>query len=103
MAANVIFDYQAIGNAANAIRTTHADNYASAAATFKSAMETAIADWTGESKLRFVEMLTNVVYPHLDTAVPGIVTALADVLDGNGQSMADTDAAIAQQIPNGAT
>ena len=101
MAAIVTFDYQAIGNASKAIRETHATAYTAAASAFKTGMEAAIAGWTGESKLKMQALLEASIYPDLETSVPAIVTSLADLLDDNGTAMAQTDKAIADQIPSG--
>ena len=98
MANQVTFDYTQMSAVENSIRNTHAQAYTSAAQSFKSAMESAIALWKGESKEKFTALLTGTVYPHLENSVPAMVTAMADLLKDNADSMAQVDASIAQQI-----
>lgn len=98
MAKQVTFDYTQMNAVENSIRNTHVQAYTAAAQAFKTAMDTAIAPWTGESKEKFTALLNGTVYPHLERSVPDMVTAMADVLRDNASAMSQVDASIAQQI-----
>ena len=98
MAATVTFDCAQMSAAENQIRNTHAEAYKAAAASFRTAMDTAIERWSGDSKNEFQLRLNEKIYPYLETNVPEMVVALADVLHDNAASMSDVDAQIAAQI-----
>lgn len=98
MADRIVFDYDAMSASVANIKNIAAQ-YASAAQTLKSGIDSAISNWEGDSKNKFVQLFSTVyTYTHQD--IPQMVTGLAELLEGNAKAMSDTDSEIAKNIPD---
>lgn len=99
MANRIVFEYEKMQAAATKIRNI-STQYAEAADTFNTSMQNAMTGWEGDSKVKFDALITNSVINHIKKTIPELVTALADLLDSNAQSMQNADAEIASKIPD---
>jgi len=82
---------------------TDVDNYASqyktAAETLESDILSAITNWEGESKDKFVSFLIGAVKEHLQVNIPAIVGVVAREIETSADEMSKTDADLAANIP----
>jgi hypothetical protein len=81
-----------------------ATQYKTAADTFKTAFDSAIANWTGESKdamVKFIGTTDNedTVAGYMGKTVPQLLNGLASLLEANIQQFGETDKGIAENIP----
>ena len=99
MANRIVFEYEKMQAAATKIKGISAQ-YVEAATTFQTSMQNAMTGWEGDSQVKFNALITNSVIKHMNKTIPELVTALADLLDSNAQSMQKADAEIASKIPD---
>jgi uncharacterized protein YukE len=98
MANAIEFDYEKMSTAESSIRNI-AGEYKTAATTFQSAFEEAIASWEGDSKNKLLELVqTNVMQylNSLETAVNGLATLLKE----NATEMQTVDSELSESISN---
>lgn len=76
-----------------------ANTLKTAGSTFISDMNTAIQDWEGQSKDKFAGCVQS-INSYVTKDLPGLVTALADMLESNYTQMNTADKNIAGQIPD---
>lgn len=96
---DIVFRYQAMADAAAAVRGYKAE-YETAADTFKAAMAEATKEWEGASKEKFLELINGSVYERIHTSLPDMVEAIAKTLDSNAEQMKAADEQIAGSIPD---
>ena len=96
--ADIIFKYEEMQDAATKIEEL-AKSYKNAATTFETDFTAAIAGWEGESKDKMVKFIGGSVKEYTEATVPGVLTALAELLKANAKQMADADSQIAENIP----
>jgi len=98
MANKIVFDYEAMKQCVSEIREIMG-RYTSAAKTFNSDFNSAIAEWEGDSKDKMKMFIDNAVNEYLAESIPSIVEALATILEENAKQMSDADFQIAEKIP----
>jgi len=90
-----------VKDAANTIKTTIKDEFATAGTTFITAFNNAIADMKGESKDALEEFFQN-SYVDLvsseDKGIPAMVKGFGDLIDSNRTQFASVDHSIAESI-----
>ncbi len=99
MADRIVFNYPEMGDIVTKING-YAEQYASAAETFISAMQNATASWEGDSKNKFSTLLEGSVFQYMHESVPQTVKGLASLLQGNSTTMSEADSQIANNIPD---
>ena len=99
MANKIVFDYTQMQTAVTSIKNL-ATQYQTAAQTLQSALTTATANWTGDSKDAFMNFVTGPINKHTATDVPAMVNAIATLLDNNAQSMQQADKQVANNMPS---
>lgn len=99
MANKIVYHYPQMEAAANNIKG-FAEEYRQAAATFKSAIEKATANWEGASKDKFSNLINNSVNKYMSVTVPELVNALGEMLAKNAEGMKNADSEIAKNIPD---
>jgi len=77
----------------------YAEQYKKAAETLKDSVLSAIANWEGESRDKFVSFLEVSVYEHMHTNIPQIVSVVASEIRASSENMSKTDAELASNIP----
>ncbi|HCJ41282.1 hypothetical protein [uncultured Ruminococcus sp.] len=90
-----------VKDAANTIKTTIKEEFATAGTTFITAFNNAIADMKGESKDALEEFFQN-SYVDLvsseDKGIPAMVKGFGDLIDSNRTQFASVDHSIAESI-----
>ena len=90
-----------VKDAANTIKTTIKDEFATAGTTFITSFNNAIADMKGESKDALEEFFQN-SYVDLvsseDKGIPAMVKGFGDLIDSNRTQFASVDHSIAESI-----
>ena len=99
MADKIVFDYPEMESASKNIENI-ANEYESAARTFRSSISNAITGWEGASKDKFAGLLDNSVYKYMEVSVPQLVQGLATMLKNNADGMKQADDEIAKNIPD---
>lgn len=97
MANKIIFNYSEMDQAARDL-DARAEDYRQAYAVLKTALNSAIADWTGESKDAIVAFFYGPCTSFMNESVPTLVEGFANLLRSNAVSMQDTDRQIAEKI-----
>lgn len=97
--ADIVFKYDQMKNAANQIQDI-ANRYKAASDKFQTDFTEATSPWEGASKDKMMQFVTGAVNEYMGTTVPGIVNALADLLNANAENMQDADQQIADSIPS---
>lgn len=98
MANRIVFQYPQMESVATKINS-YAAEYEQAAQAFLSEMQAATASWEGESKDKFMALVEDSVFNYMHVSVPQMVQGLGDLLKANIQTMQETDAEIAKNIP----
>ena len=96
--ADIIFRYEEMQAAATKIEEL-AESYKKAATKFETDFTAAIAGWEGDSKVKMEKFITGTVKEYTEKTVPGMLSALAELLKANAKQMADADNQIAENIP----
>jgi uncharacterized protein YukE len=99
MADHIRFDYEKMAATAATIREI-AGKYKVAAETFQTNFTTAVASWEGESKDKLQKYITVSVKEYTQDSIPALLTALAELLEGNAAQMKQADHQIADTIPS---
>ena len=98
MANKIVFRYDSMNNAVTNINNI-AEQYKTAASTFQQNFAASTAAWEGESKTKMISFIDGAVMEYLGKSVPEVLTALAELLRVNAETMQKTDAEIAANIP----
>ena len=77
----------------------YAEQYKTAANTFRDEILNAVAPWEGEAKEKFVSFIETAVYEHIHNVIPQIVNATASQIRMGRENMERTDADLAANIP----
>lgn len=96
--ADIVFRYTQMRQAVEDIKEI-GSRYESAAETLNTDFTNAIKSWEGDSKEALNSFMTGAVYDYTHTTIPGLMTALADLLEANANSMEKADKEIADNIP----
>ena len=96
--ADIVFRYVEMRQAAGDIRDL-ADDYEKASTSFQVAFSNSIADWEGDTKEAVSKFIAGSVAEYTGTTVPGLLNALASLLDANADQMEKADKQIAENIP----
>ena len=96
--ADIVFKYDAMRTAVNQIADISA-RYKAASDKFQADFADAVTGWEGASKDKMTAFITGPVNEYMGTTVPGIVTALAELLKATADQMEQADQQIADNIP----
>ena len=96
--ADIIFRYDEMQAAATKIEEL-ATSYKNAATKFETEFTAAIAGWEGDSKVKMEKFIAGTVKSYTEETVPGMLSALAELLKANAKQMAEADTQIADNIP----
>ena len=96
--ADIVFKFDEMRIAVTQI-TDIASRYKAASDKFQADFADAIAGWEGASRDKMSAFITGPVNEYMGTTVPGIVTALAELLKANADQMEQADQQIADNIP----
>ena len=96
--ADIVFKFDEMRTAVTQI-TDIAARYKAASDKFQADFADAIAGWEGASRDKMSAFITGPVNEYMGTTVPGIVTALAELLKANADQMEQADQQIADNIP----
>lgn len=96
--ADIVFKFDEMKTAANQIEDISA-RYKQAAATFQKDFLDATTGWEGASKEKLQSFITGAVNDYMATTVPGIVSALSELIKANADQMEKADQQIADSIP----
>ncbi|MER2080029.1 MAG: WXG100 family type VII secretion target [Ruminococcus sp.] len=96
--ADIVFKYDEMRTAVAQIADISA-RYKAAADKFQADFADATAGWEGASKDKMTAFITGPVGEYMGTTVPGIVTALSELLKANADQMEAADQQIADNIP----
>ena len=97
----IIYRFADMENAVNALKG-YAEEYRSAGNSLITAINSATADWEGDSKVRFSQLINdgqNSVQEYVCKRIPDYVTGLADMLARNAEAMRQADAEVAAKLP----
>ncbi len=97
----IIYRFADMESAVNALKG-YAEEYKSAGNSLITAINTATADWEGDSKVRFSQLINdgqNSVREYVCNMIPDYVTGLADMLARNADAMRKADAEVAAKLP----
>ena len=97
--ADIVYRFEEMKNAAAQIEDIAA-RYKSASETFQKDFADAASGWEGASKDKLSAFVTGPVNEYMGTTVPGIVTALAELIKANADQMEKADQQIADNIPS---
>lgn len=97
-AEKIVFNYEEMVNAANAIAEI-AQEYQTLANNFAQKFEEAVSDWEGDSKISMMNFINDPVYNYIGKNIPELVAALAELLNANAQQMMEADSQIAESLP----
>lgn len=97
--ADIVFKYDEMRTAVAQIADISA-RYKAAADKFQSDFAAATASWEGASKDKLTAFVTGPVNQYMGTTVPGIVTAMSELLKANAEQMETADKQIADGIPS---
>jgi len=98
MADNIIYRFPEMGTAATEV-DGYAEQYKSAANTLIESVLSAVANWEGESKDKFVSFLQGAVFEHIHNTVPQLVGVVSAQIRMSSDNMNKTDAELANNIP----
>lgn len=96
MAESIKFDYERMTASVANIQKI-AENYGTAANTFKSSFETSISGWSGDSKDKMANFVNETVMNYLNS-IQNSVNGLATLLQSNITSMQGADKELADNI-----
>jgi len=94
----IVFDYAKMNSCVTTLRGI-LEKYKNAADKFNEEFNTAITGWEGDSKDKMKSLIDGAVNSYLKDTIPGIVEALAAILEENAKQMAAADRQIADNIP----
>ncbi len=97
--ADIVYRFEEMKNAAAQIEDIAA-RYKAANETFQKDFADAVAGWEGTSKVKLLAFVSGPVSEYMGTTVPGIVTALAELIKTNADQMEQADQQIADSIPS---
>lgn len=96
---DIRFKYDEITNAVTQIKSIE-EEYKTAASTLQTSFESAVEAWEGASKDAMLNLMQGPVNRYAAETVPGILEALASLLEQNAQQMQEADNQIATNINN---
>ncbi|MBR1393328.1 MAG: WXG100 family type VII secretion target [Ruminococcus sp.] len=96
--ADIVFKFDDMRSAAAQINDIAA-RYTQAAAVFQNEFSEAVAGWEGASKDKLTAFINGAVNDYMSSTVPGVVTALSELIKANADQMEKADQAIADNIP----
>ncbi len=96
--ADIVFKFDEMRNAASKIEDI-SNRYKAASQKFQTDFADATKDWEGASKDKLTQFITGAVNEYMGTTVPGIVTALAELIKANADQMEKADQQLADNIP----
>jgi len=96
--ADIVFRYEEMRNAASQMDDIAA-RYKAASEKFQQAYLDATSSWEGATKDAMEKFITIAVGEYMGTTVPGVVTALAELLRANADQMQNADQQIAENVP----
>jgi WXG100 family type VII secretion target len=97
--ANIVYRFEEMRSAAEEI-DGYVEDYKSAAQTLQSALDTATANWEGDSKTKFKTYIDGPIYTHLHDKVPEILAIIAAEIRASADNMERTDSEVASGIPS---
>ncbi len=97
--ADIVYKFDEMRNAATQIEDI-AQRYKSASEKFQNEFLDATTAWEGASKDKMQAFITGAVNEYMGTTVPGIVTALSELIKANADQMEKADQQIADNIPS---
>jgi len=98
MSDSIVYRFPEMKSAASDV-SDYANQYKTAADTLRDSLLTAVANWEGESKEKFMSFLQGAVYEHIHTIIPQLVDVVSKQIEMSSDNMANTDAEIAYNIP----
>lgn len=96
--ADIIYRFPEMETAAAEVDNI-AEQYKNAAQTLVDSINSATANWEGESKMKFKSFLDGAVYEHLHKNIPQIVSIISAEIRASSENMSKTDASLAENIP----
>ena len=96
--ADITINYGSMENVVSQLETLK-KSYETEAETFQKNFSTATAEWTGATKDAVAAFIAGSVKTYTHDSVPGVITALKELLQANINQFSSADQQIAQNIP----
>ena len=96
--ADIVFKFDEMRTAASKIEDI-ANRYKAASQKFQDDFAQSTTEWEGASKDKMMQFITGPVNEYMGTTVPGIVSALSELIKANADQMEQADQQLADNIP----
>ena len=77
----------------------YVDQYKQAAQTLIESLNSITSKWEGESKDKFISLVNGAVQEYIVDSIPQIVSVIAAEIRQSSENMSQTDASLAENIP----
>lgn len=98
MADHIVYRFTEMETAAQTV-DDYASQYKNAATSLVESVGAAVADWEGEAQVKFLAFLNGTVHEYIHKTVPELVAAVSRQIRDSSKHMAETDAKLAESIP----